>query len=260
MITTIMDVQGVEINWTESGSGHPVILIHGNFSSHLWYTEQLLDPPDGLRLIALDMPNFGESGDMPGEIDMHGYARYVIGFADALGLEEFAVVGHSLGGAVAQAVAVTVPERVTHMLLVASAAPGGHHTSDELLAVLATLKGNREYLRAALATTIPSGLPDYFDAMVDDGMKLRPEGFTGNAVALMSFDVSDRTSNYTGPVLVIHGELDRPHLSTPEGAAGIAAAYPNGRLEVFEGVGHTPQLEAPERFRDTLVSFIREQP
>ena len=255
-----VQVQDVSMAWLEAGAGKPLIFIHGNYSSRRWFLNQLHDPPEGWRLIAIDMPNFGESDPLPGEITIQAYADYVLAFADALGLTEFALLGHSLGGSVAQTIAVTVPERVTHMILLGSAGPAGHYTSDEHLGLLEKFKGNRDLLGRALAGTIPTNRPDWFDWLVDDAMVMRLEAYTENAVALMHNDLTDQTGNYPGPVLVIRGELDLPHLITDEIATLTADAYPGGRLLTWPGVGHSPQLEDPAKFNATLREFLEGGP
>lgn len=253
-------VDEVRIAWIEAGEGDPVVLIHGNFSSRRWYLEQLAAPPEGFRLIAPDLPNFGGSDALPGDITMDAYARFVLGFADALGLETFALVGQSMGGAVVQTVAVTAPERVTRLMLIGSAAPDGHYTSEEHFAFLEAFRGNRDLLGRALAGTVPTHRPEWFDILVDDAVAMQPHAFTENARALMAYDVSGRTHAYPGPVLVIRGELDLPHLITDEIAQRTADAYPGGRLLTLPGVGHSPQLEDPQLFNRILGEFLKGEP
>lgn len=256
----VTHVRQVEMHWAEAGSGKPVVLLHGNYGSKRWFTRQLMDPPEGVRLIAPDLPNFGASGTMREPISMENYAAYVLEFADAVGLDDFALLGHSLGGSVAQTVAVTAPQRVTHLMLLASASPAGHFTSQEHLAIMELFKGNRDLLHKALSGTIPTNRPDWFGEIVDDAMAMRHEAYTGNAIALMEHDITARTADYGGPVLVIYGALDQPHLNTPEIAGSTAGAYPRGRMETWDDVGHSPQIEAPGRFARTLSDFLREKP
>src|SRR5690625_1021206 len=253
-------VNDVSMAWSEAGTGIPVVLVHGNYASRRWYSLQLADPPEGHRLIAPDLPNFGESDALPGDISMEAYAGYVLGFADALGLGEFVLVGHRLGGSVVQTVAVTAPERVSRLLLIGSSGPAGHHTTAEHLQLLEAFKGNRKLLGAALKTTIPTNRPDWFDQLVDDAMQMQQHAYTGNALALMKHDISSQTRNYPGDVLVIRGELDLPHLITDEIARQTAAAYPNGRLLTIPGVGHSPQLEDAEMFRRVFGGFLKGEP
>lgn len=253
-------MRGVDLAWREAGSGVPLLLVHGNFGSKRWFEEQLVRPPPGRRLLAPDLPNFADSDRMPGEISIERYAEYLAGFCDELGFERLALLGHSLGGAVAQSLAVAQPERVERLILVASAAPGGHHTPEEHYPVLEGLEGQRQAMGTALAATMPSRRPPYFGGIVEDALALAPEAITGNVRALERFDISTRTHTFTNPVLVLRGELDLPHLITEEVARRTAAAYPDSRLELWEGVGHSPQIEAPERFNQLLTHFLEEQP
>lgn len=255
-----VEVEGVRMAYSDAGEGMPLLLVHGNYASKRWFREQLAGPPAGWRLIAPDLPNFADSEAMPGPVEIGSYAHYLAAFCDALGLEAVALLGHSMGGAVAQELATAQPGRVTRLLLVSSAAPDGHVTPEEHYAVLEGLKGNREALATALAATMPTRQPPYFDEIVDDALEMREHAYVGNGRALERFDVSGRTANYSGPVLVIRGEHDLPHLITEEIARRTADAYRNARLELWEGVGHSPPIEAPERFNRTLARFLGEQP
>lgn len=252
-----VEVQNVNVAYLDAGEGQPLIFVHGNYSSRRWFLNQLHDPPAGYRYLAPDMPNFGESDPLPGDISIRAYADSVLGFADALGLDTFALLGHSLGGSVVQHLAVNNPDRVTHMILLASAGPAGHYTSDEHLGLLEKFKGNRDLLGRALAGTVPTNRPDWFEWLIDDAVAMQEHAYTGNAIALMDSDLSHLTANYGGPVLVIRGELDLPHLITDEIARETAAAYRNGQLLTYPGVGHSPQLEDPEQFGQTLLSFLK---
>lgn len=257
-VTRFQPLSHGRLAFQEAGSGPAVLLIHGNLASKRWFHEQLTSPPVGWRLIALDLPNFGESDATPGQYSIDHYARTVSEFADSLDLERFVVVGHSLGGAVAQQVALNSPERVPGLVLIASAGHRGHHTRPEHLAQLQSLWGNREGLGAALAATAPSWRPAYFSEIVSDALLMPLEAYAGHAAALANFDVSGRANSYRHPVLVIRGELDLPHLISEEMARATAAAYPCATLELWDGVGHSPQLEAPQRFNRRLERFLEE--
>lgn len=249
-------VAGLRMAYREAGQGRPLLLVHGNFGSKRWFEEQLASPPDGYRVLAPDLPNFADSDPLPGEISIERYAGYLEGFCNELALDTLCLLGHSFGGAVAQAFATARPERVDRLILVASAAPDGHATPADHYPVLERLRGNRDGMSQALAATMPARRPSYFDAIVDDALALAPTAITGNARALEAFDVSTRTDSYRNPVLVVRGELDLPHLITEEIATRTAAAYPNSRLELWQGVGHSPQVEAPERFNELLGRFL----
>ena len=98
-------VDGLRLHYITSGKGLPLVYVHGNTGSSLWFS-RVMDVP-GFRTYALDLPNFGQSDPLPGDVDLHRYAAYLKGFIDVLGLEAPIVAAHSLGGAVAQSLAIS---------------------------------------------------------------------------------------------------------------------------------------------------------
>lgn len=255
MVETV-EVGGVRLAYQQAGSGQALVCVHGNFASRRWFSELLEASPAGWRAIALDLPNFGASAAMPEPISIAAYARYLAGFVAALGLKRPVLLGHSLGGAVVQAYAASCPDAAAALLLIASAPPGGMATPPEHYAALARFRSDREALAQALAATMPRRRPPYFAALVDDALAMQPAAFTDNARALEQHQVTASLAAVACPVLVLRGELD--YLVSAEMAQATAAAFPNARLELWEGVGHSPQLEEPARFRQLVADFLAE--
>lgn len=244
------------IDYARAGAGAPVLLVHGNFASRQWWLEQLTDPAPGLDLIAPDLPGFVRSDPLPGAWPtsewVDAWADTMAEFLKALGVEQAGVVGHSLGGAVAQTLAVRHPELVTALLLVDAAPPAGFVTPEAHFPVLSAYRTNRELLTAGLSAITPTRQPAYFPALIDDAMGMDEHNYQGNARALGEYDLSGRTTAVTVPVTVLHGGKD---LLVPAAAAvATADAYPNATLITWEDVGHSPPLEAPAAFRDLLAT------
>ena len=249
-------VDGLNITYAEAGAGTPVICVHGNFASKRWFTPQLLEPPPGARVLALDLPNFGDSEGLNGDISIETYARYLEGFGDALNLTDVTLVGHSLGGAVVQVAAARQLERYKSLVLINSAPPDGLTTPEESYPYLELFKTNRDLLAQSLAAVMPTVQLEYFEALVDDAWKMNREAFTENARALDHYDVTAALGEVTAPVLVLHGERDT--LITEATARRTAAAFRTARFELWD-VGHSPHLEAPERFNALLRDFLAER-
>ncbi|HEX7022589.1 MAG TPA: alpha/beta hydrolase [Trueperaceae bacterium] len=250
-----VEVDGVRIAYHEAGAGEPLVCIHGNFASGRWFTEVLRAPPAGWRVLAPDLPNFGASGRLPGPISIDAYAGALAGFIGALGLERPVLLGHSLGGAVAQASAAHVDPR--GMVLLSSPGPWSFPTAEEHYAVLQSLAGNAGLMAQALAPTMPTCRPAIFDELVADALRMAPDAFSGNARALERHAVPG-AARLGCPVLVMQGEHD--FLVSRELAERTAGAYPGARLLLLDGVGHSPQLEAPARFRAVLQDFLEGLP
>ena len=121
-----VDVGGVRLYYYAAGTrgaGEPLVLIHGfPTSGHLW-SEVVPLLPSGHRIVVLDLLGYGRS-DRPGthRVDLDAHADRTVAMLDALGIREAALVGHGLGGGVAQSMAVRFPARVSRLCLVSSVA------------------------------------------------------------------------------------------------------------------------------------------
>lgn len=243
------------IGFDRAGAGPGVLLIHGNFGSHRWWQELLADPPPGLDLIAPDLPGFAHSTDFPDDWPVservYAWADTLAAFLSDLGLTSVGVVGHSLGGAVAQALAVRHPRLVTRLLLVDSAPPAGFVTPEAHYAALRAYRVDRALITAALTAVTPTRVPEYMGDLVDDALSMSERSYEGNARALAAYDLSASTRDVRVPVTVLHGSLDL--LVNAAAAEAAAAAYPNASLITWQGIGHSPPTESPAAFRDLVT-------
>lgn len=239
----------------EMGAGLPLVYVHGNTGSSSWF-EPVMNVR-GCHAVAPDMPNFGRSSALAGEISIERYAASIADFMDARGIRDAVVAGHSLGGCVAQSLALSRPDLVRAMVLVDSGAPNGLVTPKERHPLIEMMRTNRAVLEQALKAVVPT-LKDeaLFKELVDDAQKMAVPAWIGNAEALSHFDITAKCASYTGPVLVLRGSLD--HIITEEMARATAAAYPNARLKLLEGVGHSVIVENPALFLALLEAFIAE--
>ncbi len=245
------------LKYREAGQGQAVLLVHGNFAGKDWWREVLSQAPAGYRFIAPDLPGFGESPAPEGFTpSIPFYAEALEGFAEALEARNPVLVGHSLGAAVVMEAALRDPARYPALVLVAPAPPDGYPTPEAYYPVLASYRTDRAGLAQALRGIMPGRTPPYFEALVDLAQGMHPAGFEGNARALAAWSAAGRTGAYRGPVLVVWGTQDT--LIPRAMAEATARAFPGGRLVVLEGVGHSPMLEAPERFVEVLEGFLQE--
>jgi len=254
MVDSFVTIAGISMFYVVAGEGVPIVYIHGNTGSSRWFSRVMEIP--GYKTIALDMPNFGRSGALPEPVDLHRYADYVAGFIRELKLEKPVLVGHSLGGAVAQSIALRYPELSRAMILVDSSSPRGLLTPKDRYPLIEMMRKDRAFLSKALAATVPT-LQDsaFFESLVDDAMAMAEPAWIGNAEALGKFDISEKTREYEKPVLVIWGKMD--YIITEAMARETAQAYPAGDLRIVESAGHSVVVENPGQFRELVVSFLR---
>lgn len=252
-------VEGKRIFYRErpgrSDTAAPVVLVHGNTASSLWF-DGAMQIGDS-RVVALDLPNFGRSDPIETS-DIDAYALYTVGFIrEVLGDRRFVLVGHSLGGAVAMAVAARLQTHVIGLMLVDSCPPGGLATPEEYYPVIEQYKSNRALLQQALASVTPHLADERrLEALVEEAMKMNPESFAGNARALARFDFSSRAAGVSVPVFVVRGADDV--LITAEMAEDTVAAFPSGRLETIADVGHSMPVEDPPAFQLLVSRFVSE--
>jgi pimeloyl-ACP methyl ester carboxylesterase len=208
-------------------------------------------PPDGARLLAPDLPGFGETPAPEGFVpSIPAYAEALRGFLREMGVEEAVLVGHSLGGAVVMEAAT---EKTRGLVLLNSAPPSGLETPEAYYPILESYRYNREALAQALAAMAPTHRPPWFPELVDCAQRMHPAHYQGNARALAAWRASRA---YPGPVLVLYGTLDP--IVTRAMAEETKAFFPKGRLMVLEGVGHSLNLEDPARLKAILEDFLKE--
>lgn len=245
------------LSYLEAGDGPaPVLLIHGNFAGKLWWSEILANPQPGTRLIAPDLPGFGDShanGTFRPSIPF--YARSLEHFLDELGVERALLLGHSFGATVATELALSDPDRFPALFLLAPAPHTGLYTPEYFYPFLESYRYDRWGLRAALLQNLGSRVPPYFEELVDEAARMHPANFSGNVRLLSSWNTKARLHLYGNPVLVASGERDT--LVSPRSAEATARAFPMGAYANLGPVGHSPQIEAPNLVRDLLSQLLQ---
>jgi len=254
-------VDGLSLFYVAAGAGAPVLFVHGNLGSSAWWKKSM-DLP-GWRAVALDLPNFGRSGPVPGydpdTADLATYAEYVARFIEELRLDRPVVVAHSLGGAVAQALVARRPELVRALVLVDSGSPAGLVTPRDRHPAIEAMRANPQVLAAALKAVVPTMADEaWFAELVADARRMAEPAWIGHAEALSRFDLRGKLGGFDKPVLVLRGALD--YLITDAMARETAAAFPRARLETLDGVGHSVMAEDPARFAKLLEDFLVDVP
>jgi pimeloyl-ACP methyl ester carboxylesterase len=191
------------------------------------------------------------------------YADAVVDVADALELDDFVLVGHSLGGAVSALAADRLAGRVSSLMLLAPAGFGPLP-----LAEFANVKPVRDLLSRGLPFALANPvLLNFFYAAQVSGGKLAPWSmqkrmfrnavrvrhgavFGVDCLARHSRDVRTgafavRPSRYDGPVSVLWGDRDR--LVSPKHAENVPLAFPQAKVDIWKGMAHHPQVERPRQ-------------
>jgi len=268
--TRTVDVHGHRVRLLEAGAGPTVLLLHGSgpgtTGSGAWRaTVEALSP--SWHLVAPDHAGFGGSALPPGSRGgLQVWTEQAAGLMDVLGVESFAVVGHSMGGAVALALAASLPERVTHVVGVSTMGAPGAPLSDDLDALWAARPGDagaRDMLERLLhdhtlvtqdavdarARAMHEGAPA-FEALFPPPRRRWVDDLTLSADALAAV---------RAPVLLVHGADDGV---TPLATSAIPLLHhlTDVRLHVLGRCGHVPSLEHPDEFRRVVAAFLQQPP
>ena len=259
-----VEVEGVRLHYVDEGEGPPILMVHGLGSQLQTFTYALAALLPGHRLIMVDRAGAGYSHAAPAAT-LAAQAELLAHFLAALGIERALVVGHSLGGAIALALALDHPERVAGLALLApatqpQAAPpvplrGLLIRSDLVrrlvgwLAVtpLSLLLGRRQ-LAAVFA---PEPVPGDFATRAGGLLQIRPEAFRNASRDLVEAGgqfpaYARRQSALSVPVGVLFGTADAILDPTLHGG-GLAAKASGVEIEHIEGAGHMVPITAPER-------------
>jgi pimeloyl-ACP methyl ester carboxylesterase len=270
-------VGGRKVNYVDYGPRdsdlRPVVLVHGLAACWQCWLEQIPRlAAEGRRVIALDLPGFGDS-EMPSEdISVEGYGRSVESLCDSLDLGQVVVVGHSMGGFTAAEFAIQYPKRVERLVLQAAA---GISTNDvrrdptmagaRVIAGVATrtaarsrFVATRPRMRWLVFQTVmrhPSRIPAdlVYELISHTG---RP-GFLPALDAILGYDYRDRLAQISCPTLVVWGSDDM--LVPRRDADEYARVIPGARKVVFDDTGHSPMMERPQTFNDCLMEFLGEE-
>lgn len=255
--------------FTALGSGPTVLMLHGIGGGHLAFAPQVETLAQaGYRAVAWDMPGYGRSAPIE-PYTFKGLAQSCIDLIDALQCESVALVGHSMGGMVAQEVVARRPDKVNRLVLAGTSAAFGRtndgHRAEawaERFIAERTAPLDAGQSMADLARTVvprmvgPGALPE--------GLRLAEHCMGGVPAAtyrraldcLVTFDRQRALADIRVPTLLIGGEFDR--VAAPSVLKQMAEAIPRARYAEIKGIGHLMNLEAPDDFDGLLLGFLAE--
>jgi pimeloyl-ACP methyl ester carboxylesterase len=271
-----VSLHGRRVTYAQAGSGPVLLLIHGIAGTYESW-ETVIEPlARAHTVLAPDLPGHGSSAPGGGDYSLGALAAGLRDLLAALGHARATLVGHSLGGGIAMQFAYQFPEATERLALVSSGGLG-----PEVSPVLraAALPGADMFIAATAAparaagSALARGLaaiglrPSADVAEVARGYaslaeRERRGAFLATLRAVVGtegqrVDAADRLYLTEGmPVLIVWGRHDR--IIPVSHGESAHAAIPGSRLEIFDGAGHMPQLEAPGRFVAVLERFLAE--
>jgi pimeloyl-ACP methyl ester carboxylesterase len=249
------------LNSIVHGEGKPVVLLHGLFGAarNLGVITRGLS---GARVISLDLRNHGESPHGP--MDFATMAADVAETMHSLGVPQACLVGHSLGGKTAMALALTRPQTVERLVVMDIAPVSYDHDYDEYVAAMRAIELHpglaRHEADAALARVVEA--PPMRAFLLNNLVlgaaphwRIGLEEIAASMPELLRWDDPPGMQPYTGPTLFLRG--GESHYVRPEADAVIARLFPNAVLETVAGASHWLHADKPQQVIASLKGFLQ---
>lgn len=254
-------------HYSTLGSGPTVLMLHGIGGGHLAFAPQLETLAQaGFRAVAWDMPGYGHSAPIE-PYTFKGLAERCIALIESLGSPgrtPLTLVGHSMGGMVAQEVILRRPDLVGRLVLCGTSSsfgkPDGEWQRQFVQQRSAPLDAGQTMADVARSLVPgmagPEALPEGL-RLAEHCMSLVSPGTYRRALeALVTFNRREALPLIGVPTLLIAGEKD-PN-APPSVMQKMAEKIPDSRYAEMTGIGHLMNLEAPDAFDQLLIDFLRE--
>lgn len=254
-----------EIVYEEMGEGAPLLFISGTSVDRTIWGGQVAHFMGRRRCITFDNRDVGESTLVPAAYTPRDMAADTLALMDALRLERADVVGHSLGGAIAQELALAAPARIRTLTLVGTWARNDEYTR-ALFHTWKRLRASDD--RAFLESVLLFGVGHTFLNTVGLEMLVSMflavphpqdrDGYLRQVDADLAHDTADRLARIACPTLVVGGEEDT--IFFREHHEMLARTIPGARLVMLPQVGHSPPIENNDAFNRELDAFLAAHP
>lgn len=238
---------------------HKVIAVHGWLADRSAYAPVLADLDTGaFEFAVVDLRGYGEARDAPGAFTTAEAAADVVALADHLGWARFSVVGHSMGGGVAQHVLADVPDRVRRIVGISPVPASGVTMPPEQRELFESAGHAADSRRAIIDFTTGGGRPAaWLRRMVDRSFaRSDAKAFRAWLDSWADNDFQDRVTGSPVPALAVVGALD-PALSADVMRRTWLPAFPRAELVELPGTGHNAMDESPLDLIRVVEDFLR---
>ena len=248
--------------FTTLGSGPTVLMLHGIGGGHLAFAPQVDSfASAGYRAVAWDMPGYGHSAPIE-PYTFKGLAESCLALIDSLDCGPVTLLGHSMGGMVAQEMVARRPRCTSRLILCGTSPsfgkPDGDWQRDFIAQRTAPLDAGRSMVELAESMVPqmvgPGALPEGLRLARHCMGGVSPATYRRALEALVTFDRRANLPHITVPVLLLAGEYDRH--APPSVMKKMADAIPRSTYVEMHSIGHLQNLEAPEAFDAAVLNFL----
>lgn len=263
-------VNGIDMYYEARGQGKPLILITGLGADHGSWFSQIPRFKKYYQVVTFDSRGIGKTEDPPEPYSLKTMADDAVSLMDILALDRAHILGQSLGGLVAQEIAINYPERVDKLILASTTTGEGSmdEAHPELMTAFGVKEGSNQIhardidVRRSASTMISLSFNKWYYRIIMlllARFYMKPgafDGMVGQLEAVAQHSTVDRLHMVQSPTLVITGTADR--IVPPQSSEVIASRIPGARLVMVEGGSHAFHIEMRGRFNREVLDFLRD--
>lgn len=255
-------VNGIKLNYAVTGTGDPVVFIHGLGSSLEDWAPQIEAFSADYTCIALDVRGHGHSAKPPGPYSVKQFAQDTAGLISHLGYTSAHIVGVSMGGIIAFQMAVDIPAMVRSMVIINSGPEVPTRTLQQKMQVWQRLILFRVFSMRKIGETIGGRLfpepqqAELLAGFVEKWAQNHKPAYLAATRALAGWSVMDHIGSMQMPTLVLTADMDYTPVAMKEAYVKL---MPNARMEVVENARHAMNFAQPDRVNPLIAQFLEEQ-
>ena len=256
MIEKKILIDNIEVNYKIAGEGFPFLILHGwGGSSGSWTEVQKILSSKGYKVIAIDLPGFGKTSSPVTPWEIQDYADFFLKVVDSLGFERMNLLGHSFGGRISIKFSALHPERLKVLILCASAGIKLPYTFSQTVIYCLASVGNF-LLSPNFLRRFKDWVRNNFYMIIRQRDYRKVKGSMKETFKkIVADDLTVDLSKIKTKTLIVWGERDN---TVPIKTAYIIKdKILDSVLRIIPKVGHTPNLEAPEKLSEMILNFLK---
>ncbi|WP_271272331.1 alpha/beta fold hydrolase [Aliamphritea hakodatensis] len=240
------------------GKGAALVFVHGFLSGLSYWEKQIEGLSNHFEVIAIDLPGYGGETEVTGCNKVADFADAVLARLDAIGVSSFHLVGHSMGGMIAQEIALKAPQRVNRLILYGTGPIGslpGRFEPLETSRVKVLQDGTGEAKAYTVESWFVKGRQDpNYPAGMELARQVSLQSYVNALQAMNDWSSVERLDQISAPTLVVWGDKDQSYIWLQPHT--LWENIDNTDLAVLPGCSHNAHLEKPELFNQIVRDFL----